>query len=889
MTERLHVYLFDEGSSNLRDLLGGKGADLAEMIRLGLPIPLGITVTTEVCNYYNSHSNKFPEGMEQEVLSKLKILESRTGRIFGDAKNPLLLSIRSGAPISMPGMMDTVLNLGLNDKTVEGLIALTSNDRFAYDCFRRFVQMFANVVLGVSGDKFESIIQRHKDELKVKLDVDLDTKTLVAIVQEFKELIKQEKQQPFPDDPFVQLWMAIAAVFRSWNGKRAKIYRQANNIPDTLGTAVNIQSMVFGNIGSDSGTGVCFTRNPSTGEPVLYGEFLMNAQGEDVVAGIRTPQPISQLAQELPHDYRRLVGVCALLEHHFKDMQDVEFTVENGTLYILQTRSGKRTAQAAIRIAVDMVREGLINKNQSLLRIQPTQIEQLLHRQIDPNFKAKPLATGLPASPGASTGKVIFDTDEAHRLGSSGIDVILVREETTPEDIHGMIAASGVLTSRGGMTSHAAVVARGMGKPAVVGCDEITIDATNELLVSGNVTVRKNEIITIDGTTGNVLLGEVPTVEPALSDDARLLLSWADNVRRLKVRSNADTPEGAAMARTLGAEGIGLCRTERMFNAQDRLPIVQEMILSANDAERSRALEKLRPLQKSDFLQIFRKMHGLPVTIRLLDLPLHEFLPKYDDLVTKISALKANGGHTKSLNTEERMLRKVMTLMEHNPMLGHRGCRLAISHPEIYEMQTRAIIEAAIELEKEGLKIHPEIMLPLIGNVNEVKFLRNKIAAVADSVMEDTGLKITYEVGTMIEVPRAAVTAGEIAQYADFFSFGTNDLTQTTFAFSRDDAEAKFMKEYLEHKILAANPFEVLDRKGVGRLMRIAVEEGRGANRRLKIGICGEHGGEPSSVEFCHQLGLDYVSCSPYRVPVARLVAAQCLLHEKPIASGENR
>ncbi len=611
------------------------------MTRLDLPIPPGMTVTTEVCNYYNSHSNKFPEGMEQEVLSKLKTLESRTGRIFGDPKNPLLLSIRSGAPISMPGMMDTVLNLGLNDQTVKGLIALTSNDRFAYDCFRRFVQMFGNVVLGVSGDKFESIIQRHKDELKVKLDVDLDTKTLIAIVQEFKQLIKQEKQQPFPDDPFAQLWMAIAAVFRSWNGKRARIYRQANEIPDTLGTAVNIQSMVFGNIGSESGTGVCFTRNPSTGEPVLYGEFLMNAQGEDVVAGTRTPQPISQLAKELPHDYRRLVGLCALLEHHFKDMQDVEFTVENGTLYILQTRSGKRTAQAAIRIAVDMVREGLINKHQSLLRIQPTQIEQLLHRQIDPNYKQKPLATGLPASPGASTGKVIFDTDEAHRLGSSGVDVILVREETTPEDIHGMIAARGVLTSRGGMTSHAAVVARGMGKPAVVGCDEITIDATNELLVSRNITVRKNEIITIDGTTGNVLLGEVPTVEPDLSDDAQLLLSWADSVRRLKVRSNADTPEGAAMARTLGAEGIGLCRTERMFNAEDRLPIVQEMILSANDAERFRALEKLRPLQKGDFLQIFRKMHGLPVTIRLLDLPLHEFLPKYDDLANKISAAQS--------------------------------------------------------------------------------------------------------------------------------------------------------------------------------------------------------------------------------------------------------
>jgi pyruvate,orthophosphate dikinase len=683
--------------------------------------------------------------------------------------------------------------------------------------------------------------------------------------------------------------MAIAAVFRSWNGRRARIYRQANEIPDTLGTAVNLQSMVFGNIGSASGTGVCFTRNPSTGEPVLYGEFLMNAQGEDVVAGIRTPQSIAQLAKELPHAYRRLVGLCALLEHHFKDMQDIEFTVENGTLYVLQTRSGKRTAQAAIRISVDMVREGLINKHQALLRIQPGQIQQLLHRQIDPNFKKKPLATGLPASPGASTGRVIFDTDEAHRLGSNGIDVILVREETTPEDIHGMIAARGVLTSRGGMTSHAAVVARGMGKPAVVGCDAITIDTTKELLVSGSVTVRKDEIITIDGTTGNVLIGAVPTVEPDLSDDAKQLLSWADSIRALKVRSNADTPDGAAMARVLGAEGIGLCRTERMFNAEDRLPIVQEMILAVTDDERNHALEKLKPLQKDDFMQIFRKMQGLPVTIRLLDLPLHEFLPKYDDLVTKLSELKTNGGPSKSLEAEERMLRKVMTLMEHNPMLGHRGCRLAISHPEIYEMQTRAIIEAAIELEKEGLKVHPEIMLPLIGNVNELKFLRNKVAAIADGVMENSGFKISYDVGTMIEVPRAAMTAGEIAPYADFFSFGTNDLTQATFAFSRDDAEAKFMKDYFDNKILTANPFEVLDRNGVGRLMRIAVEEGRGANRKLKIGICGEAGGEPSSVEFCHQLRLDYVSCSPYRVPVARLVAAQSLLHEKNVPTGENR
>jgi pyruvate,orthophosphate dikinase len=780
----------------------------------------------------------------------------------------------------MPGMMDTVLNLGLNDKTVNGLIQQTNSERFAYDAYRRFIQMFGKVVLGVRGDAFESIIREHKEKLGVKSDVELDTKTLTTIVQAFKDLIKKETGQPHPEDPGTQLQMAVAAVFRSWNGQRAVFYREANKIPETLGTAVNVQAMVFGNMGPDSGTGVCFTRNPSTGDPRLFGEFLMNAQGEDVVAGIRTPKPIAQLRDEMPTVYGQLLDVCKMLEQHFKDMQDIEFTVERGKLFILQTRSGKRTAHAAIRIAVDMVKEGLLTKQQALLRILPSHLEQLVHKQIDPSFKAKPIATGLPASPGAATGKVIFDTDEAYSLGSSGEAVILVREETTPEDIHGMIAARGVLTSRGGMTSHAAVVARGMGKPAVVGCEQIRIDlATNSFQTRKN-TVKKNEIITIDGTTGNVLLGVVPTIEPRLSAEARQLLSWADETRRLGVRANADTPEGAAVAREFGAGGIGLCRTERMFNAQDRLPIVQEMILSATDEERAQALEKLRPLQKEDFKEILRNMQDLPVTIRLLDLPLHEFLPKYEELIAEVASLRATGTNVELLDAKERMLRKVITLAEHNPMLGHRGCRLAISHPEIYEMQTRAIFQAAGELQSEGVRVRVEIMLPLVGEANEIRFLRERITSVAAKLMETMGLKIDFKIGTMIEVPRAALTADEIAHYADFFSFGTNDLTQATFAFSRDDAEAKFFKDYFDKKILNSNPFEVLDRKGVGRLMRLAVEAGRRSNPQLKVGICGEHGGEPSSVEFCHELGLDYVSCSPYRVPVARLVAAQAVARE---------
>ncbi len=884
----MYVYLFEEGNSKLRNLLGGKGADLAEMTRLDLPVPAGMTVTTEACNYYTSSGSKFPDGLQEEILSKMKALESKARRTFGDPANPLLVSVRSGAPISMPGMMDTVLNLGLNDKTVAGLVRQTDSERFAYDAYRRFIQMFGKVVLAVKGGAFESIISQHKEKLGLKSDVELDSKTLTSIIEEFKQLIKQETGQNFPEDPATQLHMAIAAVFQSWNGHRAVVYRQANKIPDTLGTAVNIQTMVFGNMGPDSGTGVCFTRNPSTGEPRLFGEFLINAQGEDVVAGIRTPKPISQLQDEMPAPHKQLLEICSLLEHHFMDMQDIEFTVEKGKLFILQTRSGKRTAAAAIRIAVDMVKEGLLTREEALLRVLPSHLEQLVHKQIDPSFKGKPIATGLPASPGAATGRVIFDTDEAHRLGASGEAVILVREETTPEDIHGMIAAKGMLTSRGGMTSHAAVVARGMGKPAVVGCEQIKIELSAQSFGTRKIKVNKNDIITIDGTTGNVLLGIVPTIEPKLSPEAKQLLSWADETRRLGVRANADTPEGATVAREFGAGGIGLCRTERMFNAQDRLPIVQEMILSATDDERARALEKLRPLQKEDFKEILRNMHDLPVTIRLLDLPLHEFLPKYDDLMAEVSSLKATGTNAELLDSKERMLRKVITLAEHNPMLGHRGCRLAVSHPEIYEMQTRAIFEAAGELQREGVKVLVEIMLPLVGEANEIRFLRERIASVATKVMESMGLKIDYKLGTMIEVPRAALTADEIAIYADFFSFGTNDLTQATFAFSRDDAEAKFFKDYFDRKILYSNPFEVLDRSGVGKLMRMAVEAGRRSNPKLKVGICGEHGGEPSSVEFCNELGLDYVSCSPYRVPIARLVAAQAAAREKTTPQHEN-
>jgi pyruvate,orthophosphate dikinase len=679
--------------------------------------------------------------------------------------------------------------------------------------------------------------------------------------------------------------MSIQAVFDSWNGRRAKVYRAANKIPDTLGTAVNIQTMVFGNMGMSSGTGVCFTRNPSTGVRQLYGEFLLNAQGEDVVAGVRTPQPIAQLEREMSQVHKQLLEVCRQLEKHFRDMQDIEFTIERGRLFILQTRSGKRTATATIKIAAEMVQENLITKEEALLRVQPAHVEQLLHRQVDPKSKIRPIATGLPASPGAAHGKVIFDTDEAHRLGSTGGETILVRPETTPEDIHGMIAARGVLTSRGGMTSHAAVVARGMGKPAVVGCESIKIDVEAERFIAGDLIVKKEDIITIDGTTGNVMSGEVATVEPELSAEAKQVLGWADEIRTMHVRANADTPEGAAKALQFGAEGIGLCRTERMFNAQDRLPVVREMILAVTDEERSLALARLLPLQREDFKAILRTMSGRPVTVRLLDLPLHEFLPSLEELERDIVVLEMKDPDSKELAQKKALVRKVLPLSEHNPMLGHRGCRLAVSHPEIYEMQVRAIFEAAAELAKQGGQPNVEIMLPLVGEVNEVRFLKERLRAVAGKVIEAAGVSVTHSVGTMIEVPRAAITADEIASEVDFFSFGTNDLTQTTFAYSRDDAEGKFLKDYFDHKILSSNPFEVLDRDGVGRLMRISVDAGRKTNPSLKVGICGEHGGEPSSVEFCHELGLDYVSCSPYRVPVARLVAAQAVVRKRAESS----
>ncbi|NWG10127.1 MAG: pyruvate, phosphate dikinase, partial [Nitrososphaerales archaeon] len=779
---------------------------------------------------------------------------------------------------SMPGMMDTVLNLGLNDKTVKGLARLTNNERFAYDCYRRLVQMFGKVVLNVKHEKFEGILESYKHKLGVKLDIELDTKTLKGVVEDYKGLIKKETGKDFPQDPRKQLFMAIAAVFDSWNTPRAVVYRRVNKISNDLGTAVNIQAMVFGNIGPDSGTGVAFTRNPATGERKLYGEYLMNAQGEDVVAGIRTPKPIDQMREDAQKAYSELQRISDLLEKHYREIQDIEFTIQNGKLYMLQTRSGKRTAQAAVKIAADMVKEGLIDKNEAIMRVEPKQIEQLLHRRIDPKVKIELIAKGLPASPGAASGIVVFDVDEADKRGNAGEKIILVREETTPEDIHGMVAAQGILTSRGGMTSHAAVVARGMGKPCISGCEEIKIDSKSGKFQAKDITIKKGDLITIDGATGFVMIGEVPMMDSALSSEALELLSWSDKVRTLGVRANVDTPQGAAKARTFGAEGIGLCRTERMFNAQDRLPIVQEMILAVGFEERKNSLNKLLPMQRGDFKEIFRIMNGLPVTIRLLDLPLHEFLPRLEDLLVEVTELRLSGKDDKVLDEKGRMLKKVQALAEHNPMLGHRGCRVGIRYPEIYEMQTRAIFEAATELAGEGVYVDLEIMLPLVGKATEMAFLRERIEKVAQKVMEEARVKLNYMIGTMMEVPRAALTADEIADYAEFFSFGTNDMTQTVFGYSRDDAEAKFLANYLENKILEANPFETLDRNGVGKIMKIGVDLGRKTKPNLKVGICGEHGGDPASIEFCHEIGLNYVSCSPFRVPIARLAAAQAKL-----------
>ncbi|MBC7075305.1 MAG: pyruvate, phosphate dikinase [Syntrophomonadaceae bacterium] len=881
MSKKKYIYLFEEGNSDMRLLLGGKGANLAEMTRIGLPVPPGFTITTEACIEYLNFDRTFPEGMLENVFEALAILEKKTGRKFGDRENPLLVSVRSGAAISMPGMMDTILNLGLNDETVLGLADQTGDRRFAYDCYRRFMQMFGNVVLGIEHQKFDEAVERCKRRLKLIFDYEIPADELERLIKEYKGLVEHETGFDFPQDVKKQLAMAIQAVFDSWNNQRAKVYRRINKIDDKLGTAVNVQAMAFGNMGPDSGTGVAFTRNPSTGEKELYGEFLVNAQGEDVVAGIRTPMPIDKLKEELPEVYNQFIFTCEKLESHYRDMQDIEFTVEKGKLYMLQTRNGKRTAKASVKVAVDMVNEGLISIEEALLRVDAEQINQLLHRQIDGSVELKAIATGLPASPGAACGKAVFDADLAEKLGESGEKVVLVRSETTPDDIHGIVHAQGVLTSRGGMTSHAAVVARGMGKPCVCGCEAIKIDAGKRQFTVAGVVVKEGDIITIDGASGNVILGEVPMVEPTLSAEFETLLKWADEVKTLAVRANADTPQDAAKAVEFGAEGIGLCRTEHMFMAADRLPAVQEMIMAEKLADREKALGKLLPLQREDFYGILKAMSPNPVTIRLLDPPLHEFLPDHEALLLEIAEMKHNKADEKLLVEKEELLKTIHKLSEANPMLGHRGCRLGLSYPEIYRMQARAIFEAMVRLKEEGIKTFAEIEIPLVMDAAELALLKAEIFDVYEEIKKEKLVELEFAIGTMIELPRACLLADEIAAEAEFFSFGTNDLTQTTLGFSRDDAEGKFIPVYLNKKILKDNPFAVLDRKGVGSLMQMAVEKARSVKEDILLGICGEHGGEPSSIEFCHILGLNYVSCSPYRIPVARLAAAQAALKNK--------
>lgn len=881
MSTKKYVYLFHEGNSNMRDLLGGKGANLAEMSNIGLPVPPGLTITTEACNAYYAENETMPAGLEEEIAKNLQALEEKIGKKFGDAENPLLVSVRSGAKFSMPGMMDTILNLGLNDTTVEGMAKATGNRRFALDCYRRFIQMFGDVAMGVPSHKFETALGSSKEKLGVTYDHQLTEEALSALIAEFKAIYRRETKSDFPQDPKAQLLLAVKAVFSSWNSDRAIVYRKHNKIPDDLGTAVNVQCMVFGNMGDDCGTGVAFTRNPSTGEKKLYGEYLINAQGEDVVAGIRTPEPIASLEKDMPAVFKQFVEISQLLEKHYRDMQDIEFTVERGTLYMLQTRNGKRTAAAAIRAAVEMVAEGLITKEEALLRVDPLQINQLLHAGIDPNAKLDVIATGLPASPGAASGKIVFDADEAEKLGNAKEKVILVRTETTPDDIHGMVVAQGVLTSRGGMTSHAAVVARGMGKPAVCGAEAIKIDYVKEQLEVGDLTLKKYDLISIDGATGRIIKGEIPTLAPSLGGEFATFLQWADEAKTLAVRANADTPEDAAKAKEFGAKGIGLTRTEHMFMAQDRLPWVQKMILAEDLEGREAALAKLLPMQRDDFYGILKAMDGFPVTIRLLDPPLHEFLPAKEELLVEITTLKCTNGDQTELAEKEALLKKVQKLSEFNPMLGHRGCRLGITFPEIYAMQARAIFEAVAALKKDGFSPVPEVEIPLVIHVNEYKRLDDLVRQVAADVQKETGVAFEYTVGTMIEMPRAALTADAIAEYAQFFSFGTNDLTQTTFGFSRDDAEGKFLQSYLDSKVLKENPFVTIDRDGVGKLMGIAIELGRKTKPDLMIGICGEHGGDPDSVRTCHELGLNFVSCSPYRVPIARLAAAQAAIQNK--------
>ena len=879
MTEKW-VYDFEEGNENMRDILGGKGAGLAEMTGIGLPVPPGFTITTEACKEYLK-TNQISDEIRNETLEHLRKLEEKTNKKLGDINNPLLVSVRSGSPISMPGMMDTILNLGLNDETVEGLLRLTQNERFAYDSYRRFIQMFSNVVMEIPHDKFEYILEKYKEGNNLKNDTELTALMLKNVIYDYKQLYKEHTGKDFPQDPLEQLFIAIEAVFKSWNTPRAITYRMLNKISEELGTAVNIVMMVFGNMGNDSATGVAFTRNPSTGEKKLYGEYLINAQGEDVVSGIRTPKQIQEMQFDLPLVYEQLVQVAQTLEKHYADLQDMEFTIEKNKLYMLQTRRGKRTAQATVKAAVDMVEEGLISKEEAVLRVTPEQVDQLLHKMIDPTVKVQPIAKGLPASPGAASGKVVFNVKEAAERGKSGESVILVRPETTPEDLEGMAYSQGILTTRGGMTAHAAVVARGMGKPCIVGAEEIKLNLVEKTFAVNGVTVKENDIITIDGSMGTVIVGEVPMIEPTLTPELKEVLAFADEFKELGVRANANTPEEAIRAKEYGATGIGLCRTERMFLQKDRLPIMQEMIISESREERVKFLENLEKMQKKDFYDILKAMDGYPVIIRLLDPPLHEFLPQRERLEKELEDLKARSESQEVISKKERQLVRSNELSEFNPMIGFRGCRVGLVYPEIYEMQSAAIIEAAIDLKREGFNPIPKIMLPLIGHVNEMRVLREKVQKVVEETINRENVKVSYQIGTMIEVPRACLTADQIAQYADFFSYGTNDLTQTTFAYSRDDAEATFLPFYLKEKILVEEPFMTIDRDGVGKLVRIGVVLGRKTNKSLEIGICGEHGGDPESIEFFHYAGLDYVSCSPFRVPIARLSAAQVAIREK--------
>jgi len=887
-----YVYDFSEGRKELKNLLGGKGANLGEMTKLGLNIPPGFTITTEACLLYFKDPEKIMAQIKPMVLEHLKSLEKATGKKFGDKNNPLLLSIRSGAPMSMPGMMDTVLNLGLNDESIKGMAELTGNTRFAYDSWRRFIQMFGDVCMGIGDEKFERILDKYKRAIsRTAQDTDLKDQDLQKVIADYKALYEKEIGSPFPQDPFKQLFSSIEAVFKSWNNKRAITYRKISNIPN-LGTAVNVQAMVFGNKGENSATGVAFTRDPSNGENVKFGEYLTNAQGEDVVAGIRTPKKLEELAIEFPEIYKDLKKTMVKLENHYKDMQDIEFTIENGVLYILQTRNGKRTPSAAVKIAVDMVKEGLITREQAIMSIDPNKISKLLFKSIDENAIVRVLAKGINASPGAVSGIAIFDSDRVEELANSQEkEIILVRPQTKPEDVHGLYASSGVLTQFGGKTSHAAVVARGMGKPAVVGAQDIEIDEeAREFKVAG-ITIKEGKYITIDGTTGRVIEGIVPLIQPEIKGEFLELLEMADEVRIMGVRANADTPLDAKKALEFGAEGIGLTRTEHMFMSQERLPVVQKMIMSQTMEDRQDALDKILPMQKGDFLEIFKIMEGKPVTIRLLDPPLHEFLPELSTVLLEYQELKMTNSLSKSLletspldkeiKTKKKVIKLIRSLSEENPMMGLRGCRLGIVWPEINEMQVKAIFQAACELKLQGVEVKPEVMIPLIGMISELQYVKAQLLEIAEETIKEYGVDLKYKFGTMIEIPRAALTADEIAMEAEFFSFGTNDLTQMTFGFSRDDAEGKFIPVYLNKEILERNPFETIDQDGVGKLMKIAVKLGRETRPDLKIGICGEHGGEPKSVEFFHKIGLDYVSCSPYRIPVARISAAQAVIKEK--------